>query len=159
MSRSGENLENLVRARLLAAEPTSAAEIARLLDGAAELLRDSRGAGLAAGSRFVLAYGAAHALALAALRAAGYRPSAAMGHRKVAFQVLATTAGAPKELWLALDRYHDRRNAAEYEAAPRATEAEAKDLVELAAKLERLVRERLKQAHPELLERRPPSSA
>jgi len=92
----------------------------------------------------MLAYNAAHALALAALRAVGYRPSSA-GHRKMIFQVLAATAGAPAELWLALDKYHDRRNAAEYEGAPPATGTEAEDLVKLAGDLDRLVRKRLAQ--------------
>jgi len=92
----------------------------------------------------MLAYNAAHALALAALRAAGYRPSSA-GHRKMIFQVLAETTDAPAALWLALDKYHDRRNAAEYEGAPPATAAEAEDLVKLAGDLDRLVRKRIGQ--------------
>lgn len=151
MSSSTQNLANLVRAELLASEPTSAEEIGRLLKGADDQLRDSRGASLSAPSRFILAYGAAHALALSALRAEGYRPSAAKGHRKVVFQALELTAGAPPELWIALDRYHGRRNAAEYEAAPPATDAEAKDLVELATKLQKLVLDRIKRSHPELI--------
>ena len=151
MNSDTDNLANLARAGLLAAEPTSAAEIGRLLEGADTQLRDSRTSSLSATSRFILAYGAAHALALAALRAEGYRPAATRGHRKVVFQALEFTAGAPRELWLALDRYHDRRNAAEYEAAAPATEAEAKDLVELAAKLEKLVRVWIKRNHAKLL--------
>ena len=151
MSSGTSNLANLARAGQLAAEASSAGEIGRLLKGAADQLRDSRGSSLSSPSRFVLAYGAAHALALAALRAEGYRPVASKGHRKVIFQVLGASADAPRELWLALDRYHDRRNAAEYEAAPPASEAEAKDLVELTAKLQRLVLERIKRSHPKLL--------
>ena len=73
------------------------------------------------------------------------------GDRIVIFQALESTAGAPKELRIALDRYHDRRNAAEYEAAPPASEAEAKDLVALTAKLQKLVLDRLKRNHPNLL--------
>ena len=52
---------------------------------------------------------------------------------------------------MALDRYHDRRNASEYEAAPPATQAEAKDLVELAARLQKLVIDRIRRNHPALL--------
>jgi len=151
---SGKNiLENLARAGQLAAEPSSADEIGRLLAGAEDQLRDSRNSSLSAPSRFILAYGASHALALAALRAAGYRPVASKGHRKIIFQALGSTAGAPTELWVALDRYHDRRNAAEYEAAPRASEAEAKDLVELTTTLQKLVLERLKRNHPALVKK------
>ena len=151
MTSGTNNLENLARAGQLAAESSSADEIGRLLKGAGDQLRDSRNSSLSPPSRFILAYGASHALALAALRAAGYRPSASKGHRKIIFQALGATAGAPTELWMAMDRYHDRRNAAEYEAAPPATEAEAKDLVELAARLQKLVVDRIRRNHPTLL--------
>jgi hypothetical protein len=147
----GNPLENLARTKQLAAEPTSAQEIGRLLKGAEEQLRDGGNASNSATSRFTLAYGAAHALALAALRAQGFRPSASQGHRKVIFQVLEATAGAPRELWLALDRYHDRRNALEYEAAAPITEAEAGDLVALVGRLKTLVLARIKRDHSELL--------
>jgi hypothetical protein len=147
----GNPLENLARAKQLAAEPTSAQEIGRLLKGAEAQLRDGGNASNSATSRFTLAYGAAHAFALAALRAQGFRPSASQGHRKVIFQVLEATAGAPRELWLALDRYHDRRNALEYEAAAPITGAEAGDLVALVGRLKTLVLARIKRDHPELL--------
>jgi hypothetical protein len=142
MSSGSLNLENLARAKQLNAEPASAKQIGRLLAGAETQLRDSRNTSLGAPSRFMLAYNAAHALALAALRAAGYRPSSA-GHRKIIFQVLDATADAPPELWRALDRYHDRRNASEYEGAPPATTVEAEDMVKLTTELQRLVLARL----------------
>ncbi|MGH8727690.1 MAG: hypothetical protein ACREV9_05945 [Burkholderiales bacterium] len=151
MNSGDKNLENLVRAKLLKAEPTSKQEIASLLASAEEQLRDSHTASLKPTSRFMLAYNAVHALALTALRAQGYRPSTAPGHRRVVFQVLEVTADAEPQLWRALDRYHDRRNATEYEGAPSATEAEAEDIVKLAGKLQRLVLTGLKRAHPELL--------
>ena len=151
MNSATNNLANLARAGQLAAEPTSAEEIGRVLAGADAQLKDSRTASLSARSRFVLAYGAAHALALAALRATGFRPVASRGHRKVIFQTLELTAGASREFWIALDRYHDRRNAGEYEAAPPATEAEASDLIELAARLQKLVLARIRRDRPELL--------
>jgi len=138
MTSSRSNLENLARAKQLNAEAPSAEQIGRLLASAEAQLRDSGNAALAAASRFMLAYNAAHALALAALRAAGYRPSSA-GHRKIVFQVLDATAGAPPELWRALDRYHDRRNASEYEGAPPTSTVEAEDLIRLTSDLQRLV--------------------
>ena len=144
MSSGGSNLENLARAKQLNAEPASAKQIGRLLESAETQLRDSRNTSLGAPSRFMLAYNAAHALALAALRAAGYRPSSA-GHRKIIFQVLDATADAPPELWRALDRYHDRRNASEYEGAPPATGVEAEDMVKLTTELQRLVLARTSQ--------------
>ena len=142
MSSAKPNLENLARAKQLNAEPPSAEQIGRLLASAETQLRDGRNTSLGAPSRFMLAYNAAHALALAALRGAGYRPSSA-GHRKIIFQVLDATIDAPPELWRALDRYHDRRNASEYEGAPPATVLEADDMVRLTTELQRLVLARL----------------
>ncbi len=141
MSSGKPSLENLARAKQLNAEPPAVEQIGRLLASAEAQLRDSRNPSNSAPSRFMLAYNAAHALA--ALRAAGYRPSSA-GHRKIIFQVLATTAGAPAELWLALDKYHDRRNASEYEGAPPASAIEAEDMIKLTGELQRLVLARVK---------------
>lgn len=143
MTSGKPNLENLARARQLNAEAPSAEQISRLLASAEAQLRDSRNAALSASSRFMLAYNAAHALSLAALRNAGYRPSST-GHRKIIFQVLSATADAPPELWLALDKYHDRRNASEYEGAPPSSGIEAGDLVRLAGELQQLVLARVK---------------
>jgi hypothetical protein len=71
-----------------------------------------RGRGeLSYSSRFDLAYNAAHALALVALRGAGYRSD----NRYLVFQVLAHTVGMPAEKWRTLAKAHERRNLAEYE--------------------------------------------
>jgi hypothetical protein len=142
MASGRSNLENLVRARQLNAEPPDEREIANLVSAAAKLLGDASNASLSAESRFTLAYNAAHSLALAALRAAGFRPSSA-GHRRILFQALQFSADAPQELWLALAQYHDRRNKVEYEGSvPSGTEAS--DLVKLAERLQTLLSKRLK---------------
>ena len=62
-------------------------------------------------SRFDLAYNAAHALCLAALRRAGYRPS----KRYVVFQLLPHTLGLGPGTWRVLDHAHSVRNRSEYE--------------------------------------------
>ena len=64
-------------------------------------------------SRFDLAYGAAHALCLAALRHHGFRPS----KRYIVFQVLPDTLGLGPEVWRVLSKCHDMRNRTEYEGA------------------------------------------
>ncbi len=143
MPSGRSNLENLARAKRLNAEAPDAREIANLVSAADAYLRDARNAGNSPASRFALAYNAAHSLALAALRASGYRPSSA-GHRKIVFQTLEATAGAPRELWLALDQYHDRRNKVEYEGVPPASGTEAGDLVKLSGELQALVLKRVK---------------
>lgn len=139
-------LDNLVAARQLKAERSSPAEIDVLLKRAAGLLTDAGNATLGSPSRFSLAYDAAFALATAALRLAGYRADAARGHRALVFQVLPHTVDAPAELWTALSAAHNRRNAIEYSAALAPTEAEARDLLALARKLDGMVRARVAKA-------------
>lgn len=133
-------LDNLVAARQLKAEPGSDAEIATLLQRAASLLTDAGNAALAPASRYSLAYDAAFALATAGLRLRGYRPDAARGHRVVVFQALPHTVDAPRELWTALAAAHERRNALEYSAALAPSLAEVVDLLTQAKALDRLVR-------------------
>ena len=62
-------------------------------------------------SRFDLAYNAAHALCLAALRRHGYRAS----NRYIVFQVLPHTLGLGPDVWRVLDKCHKLRNQSEYE--------------------------------------------
>ena len=62
-------------------------------------------------SRFDLAYNAAHALALAALRFRGYRSQS----RYLVFQCLQHTIDLPQAQWRVLDQAHRKRNLAEYE--------------------------------------------
>ena len=62
-------------------------------------------------SRFDLAYNAAHALCLAALRWHGFRPA----NRYIVFQVLPHTLDLGPEVWRVLDKCHSVRNLGEYE--------------------------------------------
>ena len=59
----------------LKAEPPDAAEFAGLKRSAHARLKDALNKNISLESRFDLAYNAAHALSLAALRSHGYRPS------------------------------------------------------------------------------------
>lgn len=76
-------------------------------------------------SRFDLAYNAAHALCLAALRRSGYRPA----NRYIVFQVLPHTLNLGPEVWRVLARCHDLRNRAEYEGDLYVDERLVSDLV------------------------------
>ncbi len=58
-----------------------------------------------------MAYNAAHALALYALRRMGYRSE----HRYLVFQSLPHTAGLATGHWRVLAKAHETRNSAEYE--------------------------------------------
>lgn len=80
-------LDNLVRIGKLKPEAPARAEFDGLVDSARKRLKDARNAGLSPESRFDLAYNAAHAFALAALRQNGYRSE----NRYVVFQALVHT--------------------------------------------------------------------
>jgi hypothetical protein len=106
-----EALENLVRIGKLASEPASRTEFDGLLTSARHRLDDAENEALNLESRFDLAYNAAHALGLAALRWHGYRS----GDRYLVFQCLKHTVDLPNEQWRVLDEAHRKRNLAEYE--------------------------------------------
>ena len=104
-------LANLARIGQLKAEPPNERELSGLLASGGRRLTDARRAELAFDSRFDLAYNAAHALALYALRRLGYRSE----NRYLVFQVLPHTLGLPLAHWRVLAKAHERRNLAEYE--------------------------------------------
>ena len=76
-------------------------------------------------SRFDLAYNAAHALCLAALRRTGYRAR----NRYIVFQALPHTLGLGPEVWRVLARCHDLRNRGEYEGDQSVDERLVSDLI------------------------------
>lgn len=94
--------------RTEAPDPT---EFAGLLRSGTARLNDAANTALSLESRFDLAYNAAHALCLAALRRKGYRAS----NRYIVFQVLPHTLGLGPEVWRVLDKCHNTRNLGEYE--------------------------------------------
>ena len=104
-------LENLARIGKLKIEPPDARELAGLLRSAKVRLDDAKKADLSLESRFDLAYNAAHAATLAALRAHGNRSE----NRYLVFQCLEHTLGYKPQQWLLLNQAHTKRNLAEYE--------------------------------------------
>ena len=109
MTSPFENLAGPGKA--LRAEPPDANEFAGLQRMGLARLQDAQKPDLAVESRFDLAYNAAHALCLAALRRKGYRAS----NRYIVFQVLPHTLGLGPEVWRVLDKCHNTRNLGEYE--------------------------------------------
>lgn len=116
----------------LKVEPPDPAEIAGLLRTGSARLADAGKGQLALESRFDLAYNAAHALCLAALRVRGFRPS----HRYIVFQVLPHTLGLGPEVWRVLDLCHNRRNIGEYEGLLEVDERLVSDLITAACRVE-----------------------
>lgn len=108
---SREALENLARVGSLKAEAVSTAEARRMLEMARSRLVDAGLEGMSIEGRFMSAYGAAYAAALAALWMHGFRSE----NRFVVFQCLTHTVGWPASRWRVLDTAHRLRNLAEYE--------------------------------------------
>lgn len=92
-------------------EPPDPAEFSGLVRSGSARLGDARNAALALESRFDLAYNAAHALCLAALRWHGFRSS----NRYIVFQLLPHTLGLGPDVWRVLAKCHELRNLGEYE--------------------------------------------
>ena len=92
-------------------EPPDANEFAGLQRSGLARLKDAGTETLSLEGRFDLAYNAAHAQCLAALRWNGYRST----NRYIVFQLLPHTLGLGPEVWRVLSKCHDVRNLGEYE--------------------------------------------
>lgn len=121
-------LDNLVRIGQLKAEPPAQAEFDGLVRSGQVRLADAANAALSLESRFDLAYNAAHALSLAAMRWHGYRSE----NRYQVFQCLTHTLGLEAVRWRVLDQAHRKRNLAEYEGELDVDEALVEALVRAA---------------------------
>lgn len=129
-------LANLSKIGQLKPEAPDANERSGLLRSAIERVHDARIPSLSLVSRFDLAYNAAHAAALAALRAHGYRSE----NRYLVFQCLEDTVGFTAEQWRLLDQAHRKRNLAEYEGDLDVTAGFVDELIEQVAALIEVVR-------------------
>ena len=108
---SSKKLDNLIQAGLLKKEPGDQSEFSGLLELANVRFNDAKRPDLSPASRFSLAYDAAHAFSLAALRWHGYRPE---NKRNIVFQCLGHSLGLKHEDWRVLDKCHNLRNVVEY---------------------------------------------
>jgi hypothetical protein len=122
-----DKLENLVKTGQLKTEPPDQAEFEGMVHSARNRLQDAEFENLSDDSRFSLAYGAAHALALAVMRWHGYRSE----NRYLVFQCLEQTGGLANEKWRVLGQCHKQRNLAEYEGHLEVTPQLLKELVEI----------------------------
>lgn len=150
MKPAGNPLADLVHAGRLKREPTSTSEVRSFLANARRALADAAVPGVSASGRFEFAYTAAHALALASLRLNALRPANGPGHRAIVFLTLPQTIDAPQTLASSLNRYHTKRNKSEYGEWSEVSEAEARDMLELATALQRRVLEWIRRQRPEM---------
>ncbi|AZF55541.1 hypothetical protein C4J85_5104 [Pseudomonas sp. R4-34-07] len=128
---SKANLENLQRSGGLKAEPPDRKECDGLMRSARDRLKDAGNAQLSFASRFDLAYNAAHALALTALRLQGYRSD----KRYLVFQCPVHTTDVNKVAVRLMALCHERRNLAEYEGYMDEDEALLGQLIDSATSL------------------------
>ena len=110
---------------VLSKEAPDANEFAGLVQSGLARLKDAESTSNSLYGRFDLAYSAAHALCLAALRHRGYRSS----KRYIVFQVLPDTLGLGPDVWRVLSKCHDMRNRTEYEGALDVGERLVADLI------------------------------
>lgn len=133
---SKEELETLVKIGQLKREPPTRAELNGMIGGARKRLADAQNEDLARESRFDLAYGAAHGLALAALRLKGYRSE----NRFTVFQALVHTIdGFDSTAIRIFSKSHNERNLAEYEGRTEVDERLLGELIRCAIELEKAV--------------------
>lgn len=95
-------------------------------------LADAQLTGPSREGRFISAYNAGHAAALADLRWHGYRSE----NRFTAFQCLTHTVNWPAARWRVLDSAHRKRNLAEYEGF---LDIEESGITELRTLVEKLI--------------------
>lgn len=128
-------LDNLVKINKLKVEPPDQKEFDGLVASAKRRLQDAMVEGLSDEGRFSLAYGAAHALSLAAMRWHGYRS----GNRYLVFQCLQHTIGLDSVKWRVLDQCHRVRNIAEYEGHLEINAQLLKELIEITEVLLKMI--------------------
>jgi hypothetical protein len=133
---SQTELDNLVRIGKLQVEPGSRAEFEGMVSSSRKRLTDAQNEAIDVESRFDLAYGAAHRLALAALRQHGYRSE----DRITVFQTLVHTLGTDNADLQIFLRAHNARNLAEYEGRAEIDERLLAELVRCTKKLDAAVR-------------------
>ena len=123
-----QQFENLVKINQLKIEPGDQGEFDGLLKSGQTRLKDSHNTDLSLESRFDLAYNAAHAISLAALRWYGYRSE----NRYIVFQCLEHTVQVGPEVWRVLAHCHNLRNRGEYEGFLDISERLVLDLIQAA---------------------------
>ena len=101
-------------------------EISRYLEKIRRKVEDSRNKTIHLDNRFDIAFEALLQIALAALRANGYRTTSAAGHQQLAIQLLPKSIGIASAEIRTLDEYRKKRSIGLYEADFDPSEQEVK---------------------------------
>jgi len=132
-----DKLDNLVKINKLKPESPNQVEFDGLVRSGTVRLKDAKNTDLSDDSRFDLAYNAAHAFALAAMRWWGYRSN----NRYLVFQCLQHTLGLEMAKWRVLDICHNKRNIAEYEGHLEIDQQLLAELIDITSELQKLVQQ------------------
>jgi len=116
-------LDNLV-GRGLEQAPANKDEISRYLAKIRRKIADCKQKTLSLDTRFDTAFAALLQIALAALRANGFRTTSAAGHQQTAIQLLPKTIGIERVEIRTLDEYRKRRSSGLYDASFEPSESE-----------------------------------
>ena len=145
-------LDNLV-GRGLEKAGTDKAEISRYLAKIRRKLEDSKKRSISLDSRFDIAFEALLQIALAALRANGYRTTTDAGHQQLAIQLLPKSLGIEPGEIRALDEYRKKRSIGLFEADFDPSESEVKAVIGSVERLLEKLTSHIRTARPELSER------
>jgi len=143
------SLKDWLKRGWLIEHATSRDEIADLIGVMERDISDSQVPGLSADWRLNIAYNAALQAATVALYACGFRASREAHHYRI-IQSLKFTLKPNKDVVRQLDQFRKKRNRSDYERSGEISDAEAKEMLELASWLKDAVIEWLSQDYPEL---------
>src|SRR5438876_9521378 len=144
------SLSGWVKAQWLIEQKSSPEGIANRLGVADRDLRDCQIKGLSEDARLAIAYNGALQSAMAALAAAGYRPSRDAHHYRTILS-LEFTIGADTKLIAQLDAFRKKRNLGDYSIAGSTSKKEADEMVALAQQLRKDVEDWIHANYPQLL--------
>lgn len=145
-------LDNLVGRGLEKAD-TDKGEISRYLAKIRRKLDDSKKRSISLDSRFDIAFEALLQIALAALRANGYRTTSEAGHQQLAIQLLPKSLGIEPGEIRTLDEYRKKRSIGLYEADFDPSESEVKAVIGSVERLLEKLTGHIRTVRPELIER------
>jgi len=144
------SLGDWVNAQWLTEQKSSRVEVGNLLGVADRDLRDCQIKGLSEDARLGIAYNGALQSAMAALAAAGYRPSRDAHHYRTILS-LEFTIGADSKLIAKFDAFRKKRNLGDYSFAGSTSKKEADEMVALAQQLRKEVEAWIRANYPQLL--------
>ena len=127
-------------------------EIARYLTKIRRKIADSKKDSISLDSRFDIAFEGLLQIALAALRANGYRTTSDAGHQQLAIQLLPKSIGIDPSELRALDEYRKKRSIGLYEANFDPSEEEVKAVTGTLGKLLEKLFDWIRHNRPDLLE-------